>query len=37
LFASAVVATVAISTRTRRPAAPAPVKRPQEPPQLAAS
>ena len=37
LFASAVVATVAISTRTRRQAAPAPVKQPQEPPQLAAS
>jgi len=37
LFASAVVATVAISTRTRRPAAPTPVKQQQEPPQLAAS
>jgi drug/metabolite transporter (DMT)-like permease len=37
LFASAVVATVAISTRTRRPAAPTPVKQQQESPQLAAS
>jgi drug/metabolite transporter (DMT)-like permease len=37
LFASAVVATVAISTRTRRQAAPAPAKQQQEPPQLAAS
>lgn len=37
LFASAVVATVAISTRTRRQAAPAPPKQRQEPPQLAAS
>jgi drug/metabolite transporter (DMT)-like permease len=37
LFASAVVATVAISTRTRRQAAPAPAKQEREPPQLAAS
>ena len=39
LFASAVVATVAISTRTRRQAvpAPAPAKQDREPPQLAAS
>jgi len=37
LFASAVVATVAISTRTRRQAAPAPPKQEREPPQLAAS
>jgi len=37
LFASAVVATVAISTRTRRQVMPAPAKQQQEPPQLAAS
>src|SRR5882724_6167144 len=37
LFAAAVVATVAISTRTRGKAAPAPPKRDREPPQLAAS
>ncbi|QDW40309.1 DMT family transporter [Bradyrhizobium sp. KBS0727] len=37
LFASAVVATVAISTRTRGRAAPAAPKRDREPPQLAAS
>jgi drug/metabolite transporter (DMT)-like permease len=37
LFASAVVATVAISTRTRRQTVPAPAKQQQEPPQLAAS
>src|SRR3954451_158847 len=37
LFASAVVATVAISTRTRRQPAPAPAKQDREPPQLAAS
>jgi drug/metabolite transporter (DMT)-like permease len=37
LFASAVVATVAISTRTRRQAAPAPPQQEREPPQLAAS
>jgi drug/metabolite transporter (DMT)-like permease len=37
LFASAVVATVAISTRTRRQPVPAPAKQQQEPPQLAAS
>jgi drug/metabolite transporter (DMT)-like permease len=37
LFASAVVATVAISTRTRRHVMPAPAKQQQEPPQLAAS
>jgi drug/metabolite transporter (DMT)-like permease len=37
LFASAVVATVAISTRTRRQAASAPAKQEREPPQLAAS
>jgi len=37
LFASAVVATVAISTRTRRQAAPTPLKQDLEPPQLAAS
>jgi drug/metabolite transporter (DMT)-like permease len=37
LFASAVVATVAISTRTRGQAAPAPAKQELEPPQLAAS
>src|ERR1700712_953728 len=37
LFASAVVATVAISTRPRRQAAPAPPRQDREPPQLAAS
>jgi drug/metabolite transporter (DMT)-like permease len=37
LFASAVVATVAISTRTRRQTVPAQAKQQQEPPQLAAS
>ena len=37
LFATAVVATVAISTRTRRQVAPAPAKQQREPPQLAAS
>jgi drug/metabolite transporter (DMT)-like permease len=37
LFASAVVATVAISTRTRRQATPATAKQEREPPQLAAS
>ena len=37
LFASAVVATVAISTRTRKAAASIPAKQQQEPPQLAAS
>jgi drug/metabolite transporter (DMT)-like permease len=37
LFASAVVATVAISTRTRGRASPAPPKQDREPPQLAAS
>ena len=37
LFAAAVVATVAISTRTRRQPAPEPKKQDREPPQLAAS
>lgn len=37
LFASAVVATVAISTRTRRQTVPAPAEQQREPPQLAAS
>ena len=37
LFASAVVATVAISTRTRGRTAPAPAQQDREPPQLAAS
>jgi drug/metabolite transporter (DMT)-like permease len=37
LFASAVVATVAISTRTRARISPRPPKQQREPPQLAAS